>query len=149
MFSRVKSKTSSNAPVFGRIPRRRSLPRSCFSSFSLPPVDVLKSDLAIARNFETMDLWRHSSLLFRNPYWPSILSSSSKMSIRQGFLAVSYFFRCFFGSPISASSLGSSSRPEPLLFFLLFLFVVLALLIRASGESLSMTLFFSFGRCLI
>src|SRR4030042_4543388 len=95
-----KSKTVSNSAVSFSMPsffRRTSCSFSIFprSSGVLP-----MSDRAMPLVFESMVLWRHSSCFFLKPYWPRSLSSSCRMSLRQRKRGVSYFLRCFLGSPI-------------------------------------------------
>lgn len=99
MSSIDRSKTSSRAAVSGSIPSLKSLPNSWVLRISPSFSGMLRIERAILLNFDILVLWRHSSLLFRSPYLPSSCSSASRMSIRQGNLGVSYFFRCFFGSP--------------------------------------------------
>jgi len=101
----VRSRTSSRAVVSGRIPRRLSLLRSCFSSFVLCSVGMPSSERAISLNLESAVLCRQSSLLFLSPYCPIRFSSACRVSVRQGNLGVSCFFLCFFGSPILLFSL--------------------------------------------
>jgi len=100
MSSIVRSRTSSSAAVSGRMPSRLSLSKSCFSSFLRSSGGMADSERAISRNLDMVVLWRHSSLLFLSPYWPSSFSSDWSVSVRHGKRGVSYFFLCFFGSPI-------------------------------------------------
>ena len=99
--SNDRSNTLSRTAVSGNIPRRLSLDKSCFSRTSRCLVVMPRSDLAIPRYLESIVLWRQSSCLLRSPYCPNSLSSAWRVSVRQGKRGVSYFFRCFLGSPIT------------------------------------------------
>jgi len=100
MSSVARSRTSSIAAVSGRMPSRLSLSKSCFSCFLRSSAGMPSSERAISRYLESVVSWRHSSLLFLSPYWPSSLSSDWRVSVRHANRGVSYFFLCFFGSPI-------------------------------------------------
>jgi len=75
MSSIERSRTSSSRAVSGRMPSRLSLFKSCFSSFLRSSADMPNNERAISRYLESVVSWRHSSLLFLSPYWPSSFSS--------------------------------------------------------------------------
>src|SRR4030042_797502 len=108
MSSMDKSKTLSNTAVSFSMPSFFRRASSSFSIFTRSSGVLPMSDRAMPRVSESMVLWRHSSCLFLKPYWPRSLSSSCRISLRQRKRGVSYFLRCFLGSPIVIYLLFSS-----------------------------------------
>ncbi len=95
----VKSNTLSRTAVSWRKPSFFRRVRSSFSIFSRSSGVLPMSERAIPLTLDNMVLWRQSSCLFLKPCWPRSLSSSCRMSLRHANRGVSYFLRCFFGSP--------------------------------------------------